>query len=567
MPSIGDPRSPRPYRFTLALIGACLALLALAPLADAFTGAITGTVTEAGSATPLSGIGVEAYQPGHESTEGDEGFATTEPSGKYTIPELAPGNYTVEFYPKYNSHTNVLAQYYNEKTLQQVPDPVSVSEGFTKSAINAKLLPGATFSGKVIDATHHEPIAGVFVLAEKTTGSAAEEGYWEYTETDSSGNYQLTGLPTGEYVIRFEPESFFFEQNYLGQSYKGGEALKIKVEETRSSINAELVEGGEISGTVTDAVSHAGLSEIGVGAYNQGAGIGGGTYTRANGEYTIVGLPTGTYKVLFEQEVGETLELKYLPQYFTLASSLAAATPIAVTQGSVTSSINAALLRTVPVLVTAPVLSGTAALAQTLSCSSGSWTGSPTLAYAYIWRRDGSAIAGSEGSSYVVQAADQGHALACEVTATNKYGRASSTSNSLVVSLSAVVPTPAPLVPQLVLPLHSKLKVRGGVARIHVACKIAACKGVLELVEQITVKRHGPHGTKTHKQTVVLAKATYGLAAGHSAAIVLHLTMAGRRALAKARHHQLTATLLASLTGATRSRGSAVLTLAAPKRH
>lgn len=96
---------------------------------------------------------------------------------------------------------------------------------------------------------------------------------------------------------------------------------------------------------------------------------------------------------------------------------------------------------TMPSNTGSPVASGTPSVGQTLSCANGSWTGIPTPTYAYRWLRDGSAIAGASGSTYVVQSADQGHGLACEVTATNSAGHATATSNTLTVP-----PPPTPTV-------------------------------------------------------------------------------------------------------------------------
>jgi hypothetical protein len=77
-----------------------------------------------------------------------------------------------------------------------------------------------------------------------------------------------------------------------------------------------------------------------------------------------------------------------------------------------------------PANSTAPSISGTAVTGQTVTCSPGTWTGSPTFTYA--WKRDGATIAG--GQTYVITSADVGHALTCTVTASNSAGQASATS-------------------------------------------------------------------------------------------------------------------------------------------
>jgi hypothetical protein len=75
----------------------------------------------------------------------------------------------------------------------------------------------------------------------------------------------------------------------------------------------------------------------------------------------------------------------------------------------------------VPVNVKPPHISGQPRVGQTLTCSKGSWSNHPTH-FAYRWGRNGKAIQGATNSSYKVQPADKGHALACSVVAQNKRG-------------------------------------------------------------------------------------------------------------------------------------------------
>ncbi|NBT87226.1 MAG: DUF932 domain-containing protein, partial [Flavobacteriaceae bacterium] len=56
-----------------------------------------------------------------------------------------------------------------------------------------------------------------------------------------------------------------------------------------------------------------------------------------------------------------------------------------------------------PVNTVAPVVSGTAATGETLSCTTGTWINSPT-SYAYQWYRNNTtSIGGATSSTYVVQ--------------------------------------------------------------------------------------------------------------------------------------------------------------------
>jgi hypothetical protein len=82
-----------------------------------------------------------------------------------------------------------------------------------------------------------------------------------------------------------------------------------------------------------------------------------------------------------------------------------------------------------------PAISGNAVIGQTLTTSTGSWTGTAPIAYAYQWFRcdssgaNCSSIAGASTSSYVLSASDQGSTLRSRVTASNSAGSASSQSS------------------------------------------------------------------------------------------------------------------------------------------
>ncbi len=75
---------------------------------------------------------------------------------------------------------------------------------------------------------------------------------------------------------------------------------------------------------------------------------------------------------------------------------------------------------------------------------------------------------------------------------------------------------------------------------------------------QVVVRRRKGHRTVSHKQTIVLAKGMFSIAAGTSSAVVLHLTAAGRKQLAHVKRHPLKVKLALSLTGGV-AQGQSVL--------
>jgi hypothetical protein len=95
-----------------------------------------------------------------------------------------------------------------------------------------------------------------------------------------------------------------------------------------------------------------------------------------------------------------------------------------------------------------PTISGSAVVGQTLTASTGTWSGAPT-SYAYQWRRCDSTGAGcasissATSKSYTLQSSDAGRTLRIVVTATNVAGSASATSaqSGVVASSTATTTT------------------------------------------------------------------------------------------------------------------------------
>ena len=109
--------------------------------------------------------------------------------------------------------------------------------------------------------------------------------------------------------------------------------------------------------------------------------------------------------------------------------------------GKASSAASATIKPVAPVIGVLPVVSGLAVEGQTLSASTGSWSGSPT-SYAYQWEGCNTAgeacsnISGGDSASYKLAAGDVGHTLRVVVTATNAggSGKASSAASAIVTA-------------------------------------------------------------------------------------------------------------------------------------
>ena len=101
-----------------------------------------------------------------------------------------------------------------------------------------------------------------------------------------------------------------------------------------------------------------------------------------------------------------------------------------------------------PVNVVQPLLSGNGAVGTVVTCSNGSWTGSPSPTFSFNFRVNGVSVQNGASNTYTPLIGDDTKTLTCLVTATNTQGSASEgASNSLVVGTipnNTVAPTVSP---------------------------------------------------------------------------------------------------------------------------
>lgn len=196
-------------------------------------------------------------------------------------------------------------------------------------------------SGKVTSAGTSDAISGIEVCAIEN----APEFEGECVSTGATGEYTLSHLQPGSYTVEFAPP-FESKLNYVRQFYddESSEAAAQEVPVVAGAvvpgIDAALQEGGEIEGKVNSA--SAPLNEIEVCAseavteFSVRCGI-----TNAEGEYTIVGLPTSEYYVAFT--VAFEGEQNFAPQFYDGAASVAQAKLVSVTAKTTKAGIDAVL--------------------------------------------------------------------------------------------------------------------------------------------------------------------------------------------------------------------------------
>jgi hypothetical protein len=528
----------------LALAAALGTLLALpAVSAAAGTGMIEGTVIKAAGKQPIKELCVAAYEPHHFFWfEGSPTYAVTNASGEYKI-EVAAGSYDVRFFkcegiPGGDNDLNYAPRYYNEQIFSA--ESVNVEAGKTITKIDAEMKFGGEIYGEVVGGKG-QPLEGVCVDAYPETEDGPQEIVSTLSQED--GEYRLTGLQSGTYRVYYTPQYYgectanvlpgYYDAGSVGTA-AGATRITVTAEEdpadTVELLQVSLKAGAVIEGAITDSEGHAVDAPMCVKASSKGA-LAGYTYTET-GHYRMEGLAGGSYLLEIEECAESESKPVWAKQYFNGALEPSEATLVSVSAGveppvPVTASFKLVRASAVkPASVVAPGIAGSAAVSQTLTCSSGSWAGTPKPTYSYQWLRDGSPIAGATATTYAVQSADEGHDLACTVTATNEAGSASETSATVQVPVKKA-PAPGILV------LSGPAVFRSGVVELTVSCTgQGACKGVLVLGGSV---RHQHHGNRLPlKYAVTIARTSFSIASDVKERIKIHLSAKGKSLLAKA---------------------------------
>jgi hypothetical protein len=301
-------------------------------------GRISGTVTNAATGALLPNVYVYAYD---FATGAYRSSAATNESGSYILGNLPAGQHKVYFVPDNWTYPDLTGEWYNNQPNEVDANPVTVTTGAITANINAALETAARITGRVTRASDGAPLQGVYV-----TAVTAESNSWmRQVMTDENGVYTLTGLAAGTWKVYFQGGADYIDQWYQDQLYfDTANVLTLTQGQTLSGIDAVLVQGGKISGTVTDAATHTPQENIFVSVFDPIAqSFPQSTYTGPDGTYTLSRLPAGQYQVRFEVSPWYTYPTPMTTEWYNNKRTLETADLVSVTQGATTANINAAL--------------------------------------------------------------------------------------------------------------------------------------------------------------------------------------------------------------------------------
>lgn len=250
------------------------------------------------------------------------------------------------------------------------------------------------------------------------------------------------------------------------------------------------------------------------------------TVTNAAGEYTLSRLPSGEYKLFFDNDAMCSVKeyaLTYASQYYDNKSSLAEASPVRVIAFATTIEINASIVAT----------------------ATEAWE-KPGIEYRCNQTFAKPTSEGTGTMPGAIEPLPVNKQIEEEFWANPPWKqKATQESPTAAARLAVVAPTAS---------------VKGGSAMVRVDCtSVNACAGTLRLVKSMTEKRtprrHDKRLAVKHKHSVVLGAARYSLAMDSSKVLRVRLTTKGQALFGKASKNGLAVTL----TGSGIQRGTLVL--------
>jgi hypothetical protein len=257
--------------------------------------------------------------------------------GYYRFSGLCDGNYIVQV----EDHTGVFAsEYYQDSYTFESAKVITIQGGVANTLpANFVVEQGAAISGRVLgnDGTNPPyPVEGISVGISEVVGSGIAEfvGGFVGVNTDANGDFTI-GLRPGAYSVDFFDYTAGAERpTWASQIYSNtiarqwGSIVNLPSAGTRlTNINAMLVPGYSISGTVTDT-NDMPLEKVFASfeVYREGTTNEWGSVvakkTDVNGEYAV-SFPPGVYRVKFEED-----SMLYEQEYWSAAELAINATPI-----------------------------------------------------------------------------------------------------------------------------------------------------------------------------------------------------------------------------------------------
>jgi predicted phage tail protein len=161
---------------------------------------VSGTITDSGTALPLSGAAVAIYRQTSATSVAFVKSGSTNASGVYMVSGLQTGTY----YALASAAGHVIEVYDNMPCTAACTTadilagtPIAVVAGSVTSGRDFALDPGGSITGMVTNAVTSAPLVNAQVNVYTRVGGSPQ--FVDATSTNSTGGWTVAGLPTGVY--------------------------------------------------------------------------------------------------------------------------------------------------------------------------------------------------------------------------------------------------------------------------------------------------------------------------------------------------------------------------------
>ncbi len=235
------------------------------------SGSISGQVLN-GEGAPVAGAivtpesieekGQERYSYGARNV-----WASTDKEGRFALANLVKGTWKL----------SVGATDYASE----------ITEAFKTGEVNAKIVlkQGSSISGSVTEAKGGKAVPNIYVTVNDEKNGRNQQRVL----TDKDGAFEATALADSDYVIRLDDE----ERILVGESPR----VTLSNAEPVDGVELKIIDGGSVSGLVTDAETGAPISGIRIQARGNQPSTGRELQgiSDASGFYRISGMPGGSF--------------------------------------------------------------------------------------------------------------------------------------------------------------------------------------------------------------------------------------------------------------------------------
>lgn len=268
-------------RTGLAAVAVLLALVSTSgpAFADDTTGSVSGIFTDS-HGNPITNGLIEVWTPGENDFVG---FANTDDAGAYTVADIPPGDYIVDF------AAGNIDQWAHQKRDPFDATTFTVQAGAT-TTIDEEQLPTGTLTGTLTNADG-SPAAGVSVEA-----SSVSDGDGRFSQTSDDGTWSIPVYSGDSYTVGFTLENGLVEYAPGTASLADAEIYAVAADQT-VTVDDQLLQTGTISGRYLKADGEPDANaEVDIN-FTDGSTTG-FTSTDANGNYQVTVFP-GSYNVSF----------------------------------------------------------------------------------------------------------------------------------------------------------------------------------------------------------------------------------------------------------------------------